>query len=65
LTCTRDHERIFLAIRDRDAGRARNAMKKHIRAVKATFAKAANTVGWDKERKEVHGITRTAPARWG
>ncbi len=65
LTCTRDHERIFLAIRARDADRARNAMKKHLRAVKATYAKVANIVGWDKERKEVHGITRTAPARWG
>lgn len=65
LSCTKDHERIFLAIRNRDAGRARHAMKKHIRAVKASFARAANSVGWEQDRKEVSGISRTAPARWG
>ena len=65
LSCTKDHERIFMAIRNRDAGRARNAMRKHISAVKASFAKAANSAGWEKDRKEVHGISRTAPARWG
>lgn len=36
-SCTKDHERIFLAVRDRDPGRARGTMKKHIRAVKASF----------------------------
>ena len=40
VSCTRDHECIFLAVSDRDTSRARIAMKKHIRAGKASFARA-------------------------
>ena len=42
LSCTKDHERILRAVRGRDASRARSAMIRHIRAVKASFARAAN-----------------------
>jgi GntR family transcriptional activator of glc operon len=64
-SCTKDHERIFLAIRDRDASRARSAMKKHIREVRASFARAVALLGREADRKEVSSIGRTAPARWG
>ena len=36
-SCTKDHERIFLAVRDRSPVRARGAMQKHIRAVRTAF----------------------------
>lgn len=43
LSCTIDHEQIFLAVWDGEPGKARNAMKRHIRAVKTAFANAAGT----------------------
>lgn len=65
LSCTKDHERIFLAVRNREPSRARDAMKKHIRAVKTAFASAAGSAPREEDRKEVNRNTRVAPARWG
>ncbi len=42
VSCTKDHERIFLAVRDREQVRARCAMKRHIRAVRASFERVVN-----------------------
>ncbi len=65
LSCTKDHGQVFLAVRDGEPSRARNAMKRPIRAVKTAFASAAGSVPREEVRKEVHNISRTAPARWG
>lgn len=65
LSCTRDHEQVFAAVRDGDPGRARKAMQKHIRTVKDAFARAALAAGREHDRKEVDINSRMAPARWG
>lgn len=64
LSCVKDHERIFLAVRDRKPSQARRAMENHIHSVKTAFATASAGV-LRENRKEVSGPFGNAPARWG